>query len=729
MNTTIRHGRRRRAGAVGAIAAIAAGLLVAMAPAAAHAADPGVPVVPRVDAFSAATGSFTLTAGSRIIVDAATSTTATTGPTGPLFVGSTLLEAATSLASQYRYLSGLSLPLVTGGTPDADDITLALASSSTQGLEGYTVQTSPSTGARIVAATSAGAFYGGQTLLQRLRTGAWSAPAGTIDDVPDAGHRAVSVDVARNFWTVPELKDLIRRMGAVKLNALQLHFNENEAFRLYSTSPAYSALAPSNAAYRYSRADIDTLVAFAKAYQVTLIPEIDTPYHSGAITRLDPSRSFAGSCGATYSDTLDITNAAVRSWTVGLYQEFFSWFPGSYVHIGNDEVPLTLNSCAAVSGTGKSIEQWQTEFVNQLDAAVNAAGKKTMMWANGPDILPDTDITFVNFGSVANASYLRGQGYQVIDTAWGGSGYQRFFVIPGMIRDNRTASDSQIYGWSWPGGSGNLGQQLAIWMDFANTEENYAVVDLYRSKLATFAERIWAASAPTLTAAQFTDRWTAIGDAAGVAARPAAASSTTSPALAYAFDATTPLSSDEFTAPPSAYASSGSRALAAVRGAGGAPGSTTGRTGTGAAVQFGGASYQTLTVGDERLPSSWTVSLWVKPTAATADTSLVSSWRSALKLSQYNTSNKVGVTVFGVGDYSVDYTAPTGSWTHLAFVSNGSQVQVYAGGSLVGTIAAAVPYPLAGGIGGQKSITGAIDDVAVYYGALSAAQVAALAAG
>lgn len=729
MNTKSQQRRWSRQGATAAATVLVAGLFVAIAPSAAHAADPGVPVVPRTDAFSAGTGTFTLTSGSRIIVDSATAGTSTTGPTGTLFAGSTLQEAATSLASQYRYLSGLSLPLVTGGTPDADDILITLASSTSQGVEGYQVETSSSAGARITAATSAGAFYGGQTLLQRLRTGSWSAPAGTIDDVPDSGHRAVSVDVARNFWTVSELKDLIRRMGALKLNALQLHFNENEAFRLYSTNPAYSGLAPSSASFRYSKADIDTLVAFAKAYQVTLIPEIDTPYHSGAITRLDSSRSFAANCGATYSDTLDITNASVRSWTVGLYQEFLSWFPGAYFHIGNDEVPLTLNSCAYVSGSGKSIEQWQTEFVNQLDTAVNAAGKTTMMWANGPDILPNTDITFVNFGSVSNAAFLRGQGYKVVDTAWGASGYQRFFLIPGMIRDSRTASESQIYGWSWPGGANNLGQQFAIWMDFANTQENYSVVDLYSTKLATFAERIWATSAPTLTATQFAARWAAIGDAAGVAARPAAAASTTTPALKYSFDSTVALSASEFTSAPTGYASTGSRALAAVRGAGGTPGTTTGRGGSGSAVQFGGAANQTLTIGDERLPSSWTVSLWVKPTATNTDTSLVSSWRSALKLSQYNTSSKVGVTVFGVGDYTVDYSAPTGTWTHLAFVSNGSQVQVYAAGALVGTIAATVPYPAAGGIGGQKSVNGAIDDVAIFYGALSATEVAALAAG
>jgi hypothetical protein len=49
----------------------------------------------------------------------------------------------------------------------------------------------------------------------------------------------------------------------VETSALQLHFNENEAFRLYSTNAAYSPLAPSSSAYRYSRADIDTIVSFA----------------------------------------------------------------------------------------------------------------------------------------------------------------------------------------------------------------------------------------------------------------------------------------------------------------------------------------------------------------------------------------------------------------------------------------------------------------------------------
>ncbi|WP_435748878.1 family 20 glycosylhydrolase [Microbacterium sp. PMB16] len=723
------HKQRRwsRLTALTVTTALTVGVLVATSTSAATAADPGVPVVPRVDSFTSGAGTFTLTSGSRIIVDVATAGTSSTGPDSKLFVETTLLQTATSLASQFRAASGLALPLVTGGTADADDVLLSLATSSSQGVEGYRLTTSSTTGASITAATSAGAFYGGQTLLQRLRVGAWSAPVGTIDDVPDTAHRAVSVDVARNFWTVAELKDLIRRMGALKVNALQIHFNENEAFRLYSTNPAYSGLAPSSASYRYSRADIDTLVAFAKAYHVTIIPEIDTPYHAGALTRLDSSRSFAPQCGSQFFDTLDITNASVRSWTVGLYEEFLSWFPGDYFHVGNDEVPLTLNSCGYVSDTGKSIEQWQTEFVNQLDATVNAAGKTTMMWANGPDILPNTDVTFVNFGSVSNAAFLRGEGYKVVDTAWGGSGYQRFFIIPGMIRDSRTASEAQIYGWTWPGGTNNLGQQLAIWMDFANTEDNYSAVDLYSARLATFAERVWATTSPSITAAQFASRWAAIGDAVGVAARPAATVNTTTPALKYTFDAAVPLSTNEFTSPPTGFASTGSVALHAVRGAGGTPSTVTGRSGTGSAVKFGGSAHQTLTIGDGRKPSAWSASLWVNPATSTADTSLVSGWQSALKLSQYQTTNKVGVTVFGVGDYSVDYTAPTATWTHLAFVSTGTQVQIYANGALEGTINAAVPYPGSGGIGGQRSINGSIDDVAVYYGALTASQVAALA--
>ena len=86
----------------------------------------------------------------------------------------------------------------------------------------------------------------------------------------------------------------------------------------------------------------------------------------------------------------------------------------------------------------------------------------------------------------------------------------------------------------------------------------------------------------------------------------------------------------------------------------------------------------------------------------------------------------MGVTAYGVGDYTFGYTAPLNAWTHLTFVSNGSQVDLYVNGSLQSTVTAAIPYPAAGVVGGPKPITGVIDDLKVFYGALSAAEVSNL---
>ncbi|WP_295014882.1 family 20 glycosylhydrolase, partial [uncultured Microbacterium sp.] len=542
-----------------------------------------------------------------------------------------------------------------------------------------------------------------------------------ITDAPDLGYRAVSIDVARRFWTVAELKDQIRRMGWLKLNALQLHFNEDEAFRLASTNSAFSGLAP--ASDRYTRSDIQDLDAFAAAHGVTIVPEIDTPAHSAALTRVDSTRSLAAQCGASYSDVLDVTSTSVKTWVTSVYSEFLPWFQGPYFHIGNDEVPTTLNKCAYVTATGKTIQQLQTDFVNELDATVIAAGKRTVMWANGSDILPNSDIMFVNFGSSANAASLRSNGYDVIDTSWGSGSYQRFFVIPGAIGDARTPGASSIYGWTPSGGAHYAGEQIATWADAANTADAGYFTALLLPRQTALAERIWNTSATTVSYSVFTARAAAVGDAPGVTAQPTGTTTSGQPVHTYALDGKTPLPANRFNNPPSGYAD-GVGGLYGTTPSGKPASGATGKVGN--AVTFTAGSNQMINIGDGDAPTSWTVTTWVRRTADGTDSYLFDGWSSAIKLEQYNTSHRVGITQFGVKDYSFAYTVPLNAWTHLAIVSDGAAgtSTLYADGAAVQTIAGNVPLP-GGALGGRRAFGGQLDEFHIFNQALTGAQVTA----
>ncbi|SRR6266705_3563344 len=105
-----------------------------------------------------------------------------------------------------------------------------------------------------------------------------------------------------------------------------------------------------------------------------------------------------------------------------------------------------------------------------------------------------------------------------------------------------------------------------------------------------------------------------------------------------------------------------------------------------------------------------------------------------LKLEQYNATRQVGFTTFGVADYNFGYTVPQSTWTHLAFVASGTQMQLYANGALVGTLTTNIPLPRAYiGAGYVNSgarvvdyMLGNLDELLLFNRALSANEINAI---
>ena len=179
----------------------------------------------------------------------------------------------------------------------------------------------------ISAATTAGVFYGIQTLRQ-LWNQSRKLPAMQINDEPRLKYRGVLLDTARHFFTVNEIKKLIDAMAAMKLNKLHIHFTDDEGWSLAlkalpkwaqknastrgyvkgSSNPAalyeqanfditnYKNFDPTtrellidnypraNTKYSgiYTKQQIKELIKYANTRQITIIPELDFPGHARA---------------------------------------------------------------------------------------------------------------------------------------------------------------------------------------------------------------------------------------------------------------------------------------------------------------------------------------------------------------------------------------------------------------------------------------------------------------
>lgn len=179
--------------------------------------------------------------------------------------------------------------------------------------EGYTLSVD-SNGVLIEAATPAGAFYGIQSLKLLLPPGAWKTPSSeivlrglTIKDNPRFAHRAVMLDVSRNFQSKDQVKKILDLLALYKINVMHFHLTEDEAWRLeipglpelteiggqrghtlddathlvpsYGSGPSMKN--PAGSGY-YSRADFVDILRYAKARHIRVIPEIETPGHARA---------------------------------------------------------------------------------------------------------------------------------------------------------------------------------------------------------------------------------------------------------------------------------------------------------------------------------------------------------------------------------------------------------------------------------------------------------------
>jgi len=152
------------------------------------------------------------------------------------------------------------------------------------------------------------------------------------------------------------------------------------------------------------------------------------------------------------------------------------------------------------------------------------------------------------------------------------------------------------------------------------------------------------------------------------------------------------------------------------------------------AFHFDGASA-CLNTGAASVAPPWTACLWVnRQNAPSSGAALMSDGTYELKLEQYNGTRQVGLTHFGVGDYSFGYIAPAGVWTHLAFVGTTSNTLLYANGTLQGTLTNTAPLPRAYlGAGYVASsarfvdfMLGDVDEVLLFNRALAPSEISGI---
>ncbi|MDT8303633.1 MAG: beta-N-acetylhexosaminidase [Sedimentisphaerales bacterium] len=261
---------------------------------------------------------------------------------------------------------GYRLKLVSKARPNAKAVRLTLDEQLSQlGPEGYILDISAEN-ILIRAKQPAGLFYGIQTLLQLLpapifckalvKGPGWKVPCLKITDYPSFQWRGLLIDPARHFIPVNDVKKFLRVMAMHKFNRLQIHFTDNIGWRIEIRKyPNLTKLASNRDRSGgkggfYTQEEIRELVRYAEERHITIVPEIEMPYHAGAAINaypyigINPSRVDGMSLDERWAVLGGL--AAPRPETVEFMQnvlaEVIELFPSRFIHIGGDEANLKL---------------------------------------------------------------------------------------------------------------------------------------------------------------------------------------------------------------------------------------------------------------------------------------------------------------------------------------------------------------------------------------------------
>ncbi|RYX84127.1 hypothetical protein EON83_11485 [bacterium] len=329
--------------------------------------------------------------------------------------GAAATEAQT-LAMQLRAATGFALPIKASGVA-AITLVLAPALQGALGKEGYKLESS-SRGVRIVAANSAGLFYGGQTLRQLLPPQAaaskptkginWDVPAVSIEDKPRFAWRGFLLDDARHFFGVEYVKHLLDNMAARKLNVFHWHLTDDEGWRMEikalpkltevgawrgSETALPNVREETHTRYGgfYTQEQIRDIIAYAKARHIDIMPEVDLPGHALALITAYPeaapkvSGEGVSAQGFT-SNVISPTRPEALAIVDKVYDEIAALFPFEYIHIGGDEVNHDAWSKdpqikeVMAQGNIKNLHEVQMAFTKRLEGVVARHGKKLFGW-------------------------------------------------------------------------------------------------------------------------------------------------------------------------------------------------------------------------------------------------------------------------------------------------------------------------------------------------------------
>ena len=376
-----------------------------------------------------------------------------------------------------------------GARPGAEDPSLGED-------ESYQLDVAPD-GARLKAATVAGALHGLETFAQLVVPGAegFQVPAIHIEDSPRFPWRGLMLDVSRHWMPVEVVERNLDAMAAVKLNVFHWHLSDDQGFRVESRRFPRLQQLGSDGNF-YTQAEIRHVVAYARDRGIRVVPEFDMPGHTNSWLAGYPELASApgpysiGRTWGVYDPTMDPTREETYDFLDAFLGEMTQLFPDPYFHIGGDEVNgRQWSQSATIQAFAKEhklegTRDIQVYFNQRIQKLLQKYGKIMVGWDEvlHPDLPADTVVQ--SWRGQASLAEAASKGYRGILSA----GYYLDHLSPASYHYGIDPLADAAQKLTPEEASRILGGEACMWAEFASAE---TVDSRIWPRAAAIAERLW----------------------------------------------------------------------------------------------------------------------------------------------------------------------------------------------------------------------------------------------
>jgi hypothetical protein len=235
--------------------------------------------------------------------------------------------------------------------------------------ESYSIKVGPN-GAEIRAPSSAGLFYGVQTLIQMIEGAGTNAalPEAEIHDWPTLAYRGMMMDFSEG--------ELVRVSEVERQLDLLARFKANQYFFYTEASIEFEGYDVVNPNGRYSREDVRHVIEYARQRHIDVVPCMELYGHMHNLFRFE---KFADLGLPRYGGEFDPRNPRMYQVLDDWIEQTTKLFPGPWYHVGFDE-PWSLGKIGVEPG--KDPFKTFVDVLRHISEKAHSHGKRVLFWAD-----------------------------------------------------------------------------------------------------------------------------------------------------------------------------------------------------------------------------------------------------------------------------------------------------------------------------------------------------------